>query len=58
MMYSGLLDYLGDGNNLTGVGNRREPEKHVVASFKAGKMNMELKEVCHFLLYSKPRIWV
>jgi hypothetical protein len=28
----------------------------VAASFKAGKMNMELKEVCHFLLYSKPRI--
>lgn len=58
MMYSGLLDYLGDGNNLTGVGNRREPEKHVAASFKAGKMNMELKEVCHFFTVFQTSNWL
>jgi len=41
-MYSDLLDVLGGGSSL--AGNRREPEKHVATSFKAGKMNLELQE--------------
>jgi hypothetical protein len=44
-MYSDLLDVLGAGGSNMGAGGRREPDRHVAVSFKAGKMDMTLKEV-------------
>jgi hypothetical protein len=43
-MYSDLLDVLGH-QGPSSLRRNVEVEKHIAASFKAGKMKMELKEV-------------
>jgi hypothetical protein len=50
-MYSDLLDVLGGGGSSIGAGGRQEPERHVACMLKAGKIDLELREVRHFYLF-------
>jgi hypothetical protein len=43
-MYSDLLDVLGHQGS-SSLRRNGEADKHIAASFKAGKLKMELKEV-------------